>query len=204
MTETSREPIGPESIIYRPEWDGSPLLVVNCKGVIRADESKAIYEVTWNGEPAIAKCWSEEWYRRYPQEMSVYDRLDIKRPQGYDFFASILSHGHICCSSLLPKGYILVMTKAQGEPLTLQWSTLPESAKRHIRSEVYKAIKVIRELSLVCLDAGLHNVLYDRETNAVTMVDLELMQPVEPETVSPDLPAMYAIFREKPVQGSVS
>ncbi|CAK41619.1 hypothetical protein An13g02200 [Aspergillus niger] len=84
-------------------------------------------------------------------------------------------------SFLLPKGYIQVISQAQGKFLISQLSTLPASAKIHIRFEVYKTIKVPRELSLVCIDSGKHNVFYDCATNAVTMVDFELMQPVEPE-----------------------
>lgn len=96
---------------------------------------------------------------------------------------------------------MLIISKVQGEPLTSQWTTLSPSSKLHIHSEVYKAIKVLRELSLVCIDAEMHNVLYDRVTNAVTMIDFELMQPVKPELVSPDLPEMYANFRNQLVQG---
>ena len=97
-------------------------------------------------------------------------------------------------SFLLPKGYIQVISQAQGKFLISQLSTLPASAKIHIRFEIYKTIKVPRELSLVCIDSGKHNVFYDCATNAVTMVDFELMQPVEPELVSPHLPEIHAIF----------
>jgi hypothetical protein len=40
----------------------------------------------------------------------------------------------------------------------------------------------------------MHNVLYDPETNAVTMVDFELMQAFEADTMSPDEPEMFSIF----------
>ncbi|EHA21124.1 hypothetical protein ASPNIDRAFT_123131, partial [Aspergillus niger ATCC 1015] len=175
---TSGESVGPESIIFRTE--GTDVLkIINCKSIIQRTKTRAIFNITWDGKPAIAKCWSEGWYKSYAQETSVY----------------------IWCFSLFPKGNILIISKVQGEPLTSQWTTLSPSSKPHIHSEVYKAIKVLRELSLVCIDAGMHNVLYDRVTNAVTMVDFELMQPVEPELVSPDLPEMYAILRNKLVQG---
>lgn len=62
-------------------------------------------------------------------------------------------------SFLLPKGYILVISQVQGKFLISQSSTLPASAKLYIYSEVYKPIKVLRELSLVCIDSGKHNVL---------------------------------------------
>ncbi|RDH27107.1 hypothetical protein BDQ94DRAFT_185222 [Aspergillus welwitschiae] len=175
---TSGESVGPESIIFRTEGTDVSK-IINCKGIIQRTKARAIFNITWDGKPAIAKCWSEGWYKSYAQETSVYIR----------------------CSSSFPKGNMLIISKVQGEPLTSQWTTLSPSSKLHIHSEVYKAIKVLRELSLVCIDAEMHNVLYDRVTNAVTMIDFELMQPVKPELVSPDLPEMYANFRNQLVQG---
>ena len=48
---------------------------VNCKKTIQESMEKAIFEVTWDGKPAIAKCWSLSRYERfkanYPKQ-SIY------------------------------------------------------------------------------------------------------------------------------------
>lgn len=75
-------------------------------------------------------------------------------------------------------------------------NTIPASVKEHIRPQVYKAIKIMRGILVIAVDCGQHNVLYDPRTRSVTMVDFELMQACEHDTMSPDLPEMYAIFRD--------
>ncbi|KAJ5129536.1 uncharacterized protein N7515_005575 [Penicillium bovifimosum] len=62
----------------------------------------------------------------------------------------------------------------------------------------YKAIKVLSQSSTIVIDSGMHNVLYDPETNAVKMVDFELMQACEEDTMSPDDPEMFSIFGHYP------
>lgn len=90
----------------------------------------------------------------------------------------------------------MIISKAEGKPLDRQWNTIPASVKEHIRSQVYKAIKILRGILVIAVDCGQHNILYDSGTRSVTMVDFELMQACEDDTMSPDLPEMYAIFRD--------
>ena len=135
---------------------------------------------------------------RFADEARTYENIYAQRPAGFDFFPSLLSIGKICCSSIFPQGYIIVMTKVDGERLDKQWNQLSGSVKEHIRSEIYKAIKVLRQASTIVIDSGMHNVLYDPETNAVTMVDFELMQACEDDTMSPDEPEMFSIFGHYP------
>ncbi|OJJ87581.1 uncharacterized protein ASPGLDRAFT_1504913 [Aspergillus glaucus CBS 516.65] len=70
------------------------------------------------------------------------------------------------------------------------------NCKRLIRESEEKAI------FKVTWDCGQHNVLYDPRTRSVTMVDFELMQACEHDTMSPDLPEMYAIFRDATLQSA--
>lgn len=49
--------LGSSSILYGGE-NGAATTFVNCKRIIQQSSAKAIYEVTWDGKPAIAKCWS--------------------------------------------------------------------------------------------------------------------------------------------------
>lgn len=61
---TSGDTIGSQSIIFGGE-DGVATGFVNCKKLIRKSAAKAIYEVEWDGHPAIAKCWPESRYTRF-------------------------------------------------------------------------------------------------------------------------------------------
>ncbi|KAJ6188727.1 hypothetical protein N7519_003635 [Penicillium mononematosum] len=169
--------LGSSSILYGAD-DGLATTFVNCKRIIHQSSAKAIYEVTWDGKPAIAKCWSPSRVERFADEARTI--------------------GKICCSSIFPQGYIIVMTKVDGKRLDTQWNQLSGSVKEHIHSEIYKAIKVLRRASTIIIDSGMHNVLYDSETNAVTMVDFEMMQACEEDTMSPDEPEMFSIFKHYP------
>ncbi|KAJ5800196.1 uncharacterized protein N7518_002264 [Penicillium psychrosexuale] len=195
--EEISDKLGSSSILYGAV-DGLATTFVNCKRIIQQSSAKAIYEVTWDGKPAIAKCWSPSRVERFADEARTYENIHAQRPAGFHFFPSLLSIGKICCSSIFPQGYIIVMTKVDGERLDKQWNQLSGSVKEHIRSEIYEAIKVLRRASIIIIDSGMHNVLYDPETNAVTMVDFELMQACEEDTMGLDEPEMFAIFRHYP------
>lgn len=73
---------------------------------------------------------------------------------------------------------------------------IPGCVKEHSPSQVYKAIKILRNTLVVVVDCGQHDVLYDPGMRSVTMVNFELMQAREEETMSPDLPEMHAIFKD--------
>ncbi|KAJ5939874.1 hypothetical protein N7516_000042 [Penicillium verrucosum] len=195
--EEMSDMLGSSSILYGAD-DDLATTFVNCKRIIQQSSVKAIYEVTWDGKPAIAKCWSPSGVERFVDEARTYENIHAQRPAGFEFFPSLLSIGKICCSSIFPQGYIIVMTKVDGERLDKQWTQLSGSVQEHIRLEIYKAIKVLRRASTIVIDSGMHNVLYDPETNAVTMVDFELMQACEEDTMSPDEPEMFSIFGHYP------
>ncbi|PYI10207.1 hypothetical protein BO78DRAFT_306364 [Aspergillus sclerotiicarbonarius CBS 121057] len=192
---TSKESIGSQSILFGGE-DGITTGFVNRKKLIRESKSKAIYEVEWNGYPAIAKCWAESRHERYTEEAWTYEKLDMKSPEGHRFFPSLLTHGKILCSSVFPKGFIIIMTKVNGESIDKYWDKIPGNIKENIRVEIYEAIKVLRSIGLIVVDCGQHNVLYNPVTHSVTMVDFEHMQACEEDTTSPDAPEMYSIFKD--------
>jgi hypothetical protein len=56
--------MGSESILFGGE-DGVAQEWVNCHRLIKGSHTKALYEVTWNGQPAIAKCWSNARHQGY-------------------------------------------------------------------------------------------------------------------------------------------
>ncbi|KAJ5135307.1 uncharacterized protein N7515_004585 [Penicillium bovifimosum] len=194
---TPDEDIGSQSILFGAD-NRIATTLGNCKRLIHGSKHKAVYEVTWDGQPAIAKCWSPSYYQSYAHEAMTYENIYAKRPQGYRFFAMMLSHGTISCSSLFPKGNILIMTKVPGKTLNELWDTISGLEKEHIRSEVFKAVRILRSFSVLSVDTGKHNILYHPETRSVTMIDFEIMQACE-DTLSPDMPEMYTIFGEMPV-----
>ncbi|EAW17525.1 uncharacterized protein NFIA_074450 [Aspergillus fischeri NRRL 181] len=200
-TNTPREAMGSESILFGGE-DGVAQEWVNCHRLIKGSHTKALYEVTWNGQPAIAKCWSNARHQGYVHEVSTYERLYQLRPAGFEFFAPLQTHGKIVCSSVFPKGHIMIIKKVQGEPLDRQWDLLSSDHWDHIRATIYKAVEVLRRIGYISVDSGKHNVLYSPDTRTVTMVDFELMQKCDQSTMSAELPEMHAIFGKPPASGS--
>ncbi|RHZ64418.1 uncharacterized protein CDV56_101264 [Aspergillus thermomutatus] len=185
--------LGAQSILFGGD-DGVAQQWVNCHRMIKESNNKALYEVTWNGEPAVAKCWSDACFQGYVHEASTYERLYQLKPEGFEFFASLQSRGTIVCSSVFSRGHIMIISKVKGEPLDRQWDILSADHKEHIRSMIRKAVEALRSIGYLAVDSGKHNVLYSAETRAVTMLDFELMQACDENTVSPDSPEMYAIF----------
>lgn len=106
-------------------------------------------------------------------ECAVYERLSDSRPRGYDVFANMILTGNILCSSLFPNGRALVLPYKDGQILAHIWDDLSDRERTHVREECEKAIRILRSLSIHVPDAGKHNVLYERETGAVTMLDFE-------------------------------
>ncbi|OGM51323.1 hypothetical protein ABOM_000168 [Aspergillus bombycis] len=215
-----REPIGNQSILFA-DGDGNDtrtaITVVNCTSVVRTMGDKAIFEVLWDGRPAIAKCWGEDLYERfvtnvhltavlgvnqafssYRDEYLTYQKIQTLRPGGYEFFPLMYSHGAIACSSIFPKGYIAIMSRFDGVRLDMVWDHLRGSTKEHVRLVIHKAIKVLREIEVIQIDCGAHNVLYNSNTESAVLCDFELMQACESDTRTPDLPEMYAIFGDMP------
>ncbi|KUM66252.1 hypothetical protein ACN42_g862 [Penicillium freii] len=134
---------------------------------------KALFEIEYQGTHQIVKCWSPRHDRASNAECAVYERLSDSRPRGYDVFANMILAGNILCSSLFPKGRALVLPYKDGQILAHVWDELSNRERTHVREECEKAIRILRSLSIYVPDAGKHNVLYQRETGAVTMLDFE-------------------------------
>ncbi|KAH1493479.1 hypothetical protein LV164_005532 [Aspergillus fumigatus] len=200
-THTPREAMGSESILFGGR-DGVAQEWVNCHRLIKGSHIKALYEVTWNGQAAIAKCWSNARHKGYVHEVSTYERLSQLRPAGFEFFAPLQTHEKIVCSSIFPKGHIMIIKKVQGEPLDRQWDLLSSDHRDYIRTTIYKAVEVLRRIGYISVDSGKHNVLYSPGTRTVTMVDFELMQKCDQSTMSAELPEMHAIFGKPFISGS--
>ncbi|KAK2779973.1 hypothetical protein FQN53_001159 [Emmonsiellopsis sp. PD_33] len=171
---------------------------VNCTRFIKGKSGvKATFEVDYEGQKAIAKCWSKDLYESYGIETAVYEKLQEMHPEGYDVFASILAHGNIICSSLFPSGYILLLTTKEGEQVSQIWDQLENVDKNRIGDQCRRAVSFLRRIPVYSGDAGKHNLLYSVSSKTMTMLDFEAVGvPTPAEVAILDAPELYMIFGE--------
>lgn len=128
----------------------------------------------------------------YASEVSVYEKLHDLKPEGYEFCPSMLAYGKIFCSSKFPSGYIAILSKVNGEPFSCYLNPplepfaeekldLPIEEQLHIYTQCRKAISVLRSISLCLPGAGTQNVLYDKESKDLTVLDFEKPGAVDSE-----------------------
>lgn len=128
----------------------------------------------------------------------VYERLTAAQSASANVFAKLIGWGRIVCSSLFPMGNTLVLEKRRGQVLSDVWPHLNLDERNHVQSECMKAIGILRSVSIRLADAGKHNVLFDRETRTVTLVDFEHIGFCEyPEDTTSLEPEMSAIFGDE-------
>ncbi|KAK2809220.1 hypothetical protein FQN50_004056 [Emmonsiellopsis sp. PD_5] len=177
------------------EGDAS-LGYVNCTRLLKGKSGvKATFEVDYEGQKAIAKCWGKELYESYAIETAVYEKLHEMHPEGYDVFASLLAYGDIICSSLFPSGYILLLTKREGEQVSQIWDQLELVDKNRIRGQCRRAVSFLRRIPVYSGDAGKHNLLYSASSKTVTMLDFEAVGiPTPAEVAILDAPELFMIF----------
>jgi hypothetical protein len=77
------------------------------------------------------------------------------------------------------------MEYRQGERLCDIWYMLNAAERAHIENECLKAIHALRAISIRLDDPGKHNVLYSRESGAVTLLDFEVAAPLAANTFIP-------------------
>ncbi|KAF4763377.1 hypothetical protein HAV15_000100 [Penicillium sp. str.  len=183
-----------------PGIDPKMTLVEVLKSV-QIDKNKAIFEVLWHGQPAVAKCWTLSDFQRYWNERKTYEILLEKRPSGYSFIPSPYAAGVIRCSSLFPYGFILVLAKVKGGPLHSRWANLYAHQKEFVYQQVSAAINALRAVGIVWTDPGSHNVLYyqDDAEPSVSVIDFECIELCDGEAVVAN-PEMTAIFGPEAVQ----
>ncbi|KAH1447064.1 hypothetical protein KXX16_001993 [Aspergillus fumigatus] len=165
--------ITPNSIILSDPRGALAILNVSRMISRPSETDKAIFEIDQQGTRYIVKCWGPKLEKESNAECAVYERLSESRPGGYDVFANIILAGNILCSSLFPDGRALVLPYRDGQILGYIWDELDIHERTHVREECEKAIHILRSLSIYVPDAGKHNVLFDRQTGTVTMLDFE-------------------------------
>ena len=84
----------------------------------------------------------------------------------------------------------------EGEQLSGLWDELTPSEKFHVRKQCRKAISILRRIPIWVADSGMHNVLYSKESKAVTLVDFESIGDcTTPEEIQElNAPELLAIF----------
>ncbi|KAF8475055.1 hypothetical protein BDZ91DRAFT_675102, partial [Kalaharituber pfeilii] len=140
--------------------------------------NKAVLHAVYQNYDVVLKFWPEQDFEYYMTELDVYLRLEsITPPDGLPYFARLVCYGDIICSSLLPKGYAIVMTKLRGEPFSdMLWRRIGPHGRFEMTVQLREAIGILRSLSLWNRDASKRNVLYDMPTGGVALVDFEQME----------------------------
>ncbi|KAJ5213600.1 hypothetical protein N7449_000769 [Penicillium cf. viridicatum] len=177
--------------------DGVASHIVNCVELLsspRLGYQKAVFEVESGGVRYIAKCWSHDRHESASNELAVYERLHELRLSGFECFTRPVFSGDIICSTKFPEGKILLLEKVPGEQLFGIWNSLPFAEKAHVFSECSSAIRTLRSISIRLLDSGRHNILYDRMSGKVTLVDFEAIDDLGGEQVSSLNPELVSIF----------
>ncbi|KAL4779635.1 hypothetical protein BJX76DRAFT_340249 [Aspergillus varians] len=190
--------VGPGTIFF---GEGDTAASVRCTRLISGASAspKAVMEVEFNGQKCFAKCWTSELYESFAQEAYVYDYLSEKEPNGYPFFALLIAHGNITCSSIFPAGHILVLSWVDGAMLSTIWPQLHRTEKHIIQRYCREAVAVLRQIGIYVLDCGRHNILYNPRTHKTVMVDFEMIGACSAEHRR-DLaaPELFAIFADEP------
>lgn len=156
---------------------------------------KAIMEVNFAGHKAVAKYWSEEFQESYKHEKAFYDAMTDRYPEGSAFFPSLLAYGEVVCSSLVAGGNVMIISWEDGERLSDLWQTLSQPDRIYIRNKCREAVAIIRQLNIYLQDSRKQNVLYERRTGKVTMLDFEHYGMCTPRHLqSLDAPELLTIF----------
>jgi serine/threonine protein kinase len=115
--------------------------------------------------------------------MAVYERIWTQlSPDRTHFFAEWFARGRITCSSIFPSGWFLVIQYRKGSQLSTVWPVLTYSERQYIQTQCLDALNTLRQIALRLDDPGLHNMLYDRESRRVTLLDFEIAHEVLPNT----------------------
>ncbi|KAJ5779246.1 hypothetical protein N7457_006966 [Penicillium paradoxum] len=178
-------------------------VIVNCmeQMSLRDTQGKSVWLAEINGVRCVLKCWVPDMDELFETEAAVYQRLESSDSSASYLFAKCIARGKVMCSSLFPTGWVVILEHRAGERLSDIWSVLSAAERAHIEEECLKAIRALRAISIRLDDPGQHNVLYSRETRAVTLVDFEVAVPVATNTLIPTSYEMRRIFSSSLITG---
>lgn len=99
------------------------------------------------------------------------------------------------CSSTIPDGYVILLEKVPGVPLSNQlWQRISQEAREQVEMKLRSAVGLLRRIGKVHGDPSMQNVLYDEESSLVTMVDFEHVLPNDYGCGIDDGPELYSIL----------
>lgn len=147
-----------------------------------------------NGTPVILKCWQPKYEELFDAEAEVYHRHWTQRPAGLHNFTNWILRGDIVCSSIFPSGYVLVLEHRDGMRLDRLWHTLSNTERAQVQSQCLNSVHALRQVTVRLDDAGMHNILYNRESGVIALLDFESAQVVKSHSVVPVNHEMGAIF----------
>ncbi|KAI5811263.1 hypothetical protein DFH27DRAFT_532439 [Peziza echinospora] len=140
---------------------------------------RVILEVLHKGEPCIAKYYPLQFHERFAQECTVYETLkhrlessDEEDNNSPSFFAKPLASGEVICSSFIPLGYILLLSKVPGVPFSDELWGDP-TVRQMVAQGLRRAVCILRDIGYIHADPAKRNVLVDTESGRVTLVDFE-------------------------------
>ncbi|KAJ5521665.1 hypothetical protein N7527_005780 [Penicillium freii] len=172
-TDTPIPRVTTESILIG--FNGVANQIVNCVELLsspRLGYQKAVFEVESGGVRYIAKCWSNDRHESASNEFAT-----TRAPtRGFECFTRPVFSGDIICSAKFPEGKILLLEKVAGEQLFGIWDSLPFAEKAHV------------------FNSGRHNILYDRMSGKVTLVDFEAIDDLGGQRVTSLNPELVSIF----------
>ena len=86
-----------------------------------------------------------------------------------------LACGKVTCSSVWPAGYILILSHVQGKPLLDFLLQLHVAEVDHVKCRCRSVVEILRDIGIWIGDCGVHNVLYNRQSCKVTLLDFEVI-----------------------------
>ncbi|KAJ5959514.1 uncharacterized protein N7479_006664 [Penicillium vulpinum] len=180
--------------------------VVNCLQLLSepAVQNKATWLATMGGSTVILKCWGPQYDELFEAEAEVYNRIWAQQPAERRTFAKWISRGEIVCSTIFPSGYVLVLEQRAGMRLDRLWHDLSEGERAYIQSDCLNGIHTLRQVGFRLDDPGQHNILYDRDSRVVTLLDFESAQLLESHTDISTYYEMRIIFRSALLLGRPS
>ncbi|EGX51891.1 hypothetical protein AOL_s00043g625 [Orbilia oligospora ATCC 24927] len=163
----------PKSIIFGENGISQHLFQIQ-KDLYEYSENhkKKIFVGTLNGidHECIAKYFPVDLVERYTHEKNSYLLLPPSR-----YFAKMLAFGDIILSGKYRNGHIIVFTKEKGVTLDYQMiKKMSQEEKTLIRQEAISATKILRSIGIKHGDPGPDNVLWDKQSGKLVMLDLEI------------------------------
>ncbi|KAF3224764.1 hypothetical protein TWF191_005930 [Orbilia oligospora] len=136
------------------------------------DKKKRVFVGLFNGTKCIAKYFPAEDVERYTDERNNYRFLPFSR-----HFPKMLAFGDVIVSAELGQGHIIILTKEKGIPLDYQMvEEMSQEERDLIRQEVISAVSVLRSIGARHGDPAPWNILWDRDSEKVVMLDFENMR----------------------------